>query len=44
MNVNSESYFSESRVEVTTTIVIEPDWQAKLHKSGSYALTPKDGK
>lgn len=25
--------------EVTTTIVIEPGWQAKLHESGSYILT-----
>jgi N-methylhydantoinase A len=25
--------------EVTTTIVIEPDWQAELHHSGSYLLT-----
>ncbi len=25
--------------EVTTTIVIEPDWQAQLHESGSYVLT-----
>ncbi len=28
--------------EVTTTIVIEPDWQAELHESGSYVLTPVD--
>jgi len=25
--------------ETTTTIVIEPDWQASLHESGSYILT-----
>jgi N-methylhydantoinase A len=25
--------------EVTTTIVIEPGWQAELHDSGSYLLT-----
>lgn len=25
--------------EVTTTVVIEPDWQAELHDSGSYLLT-----
>ncbi len=25
--------------EVTTTIVIEPGWQADLHESGSYVLT-----
>ena len=28
--------------EITTTIVIEPDWQAELHESGSYVLTPVD--
>lgn len=28
--------------EITTTIVIEPDWQAELHESGSYLLTPAD--
>ena len=27
--------------EVTTTIVIEPDWQALLHESGSYVLRRK---
>ena len=27
--------------EVTTTIVIEPDWVAKLHSSGSYVITRK---
>lgn len=27
--------------EVTTTIVVEPDWTAKLHASGSYVLTRK---
>jgi N-methylhydantoinase A len=27
--------------EVTTTIVIEPGWTAKLHRSGSYAITRK---
>ena len=27
--------------EVTTTIVIEPNWTAKLHASGSYVLTRK---
>ena len=27
--------------EVTTTIVIEPDWVAKLHASGSYVITRK---
>jgi N-methylhydantoinase A len=27
--------------EVTTTIVIEPDWIAKLHASGSYVITRK---
>jgi N-methylhydantoinase A len=26
--------------EVTTTIVVEPDWQAHLHESGSYVVTP----
>lgn len=26
--------------EITTTIVIEPHWQADLHDSGSYVLTP----
>jgi N-methylhydantoinase A len=25
--------------EVTTTIVIEPGWAARLHESGSYLLT-----
>ena len=29
--------------EETTTIVIEPDWQARLHESGSYLLTRKEG-
>ena len=28
--------------EITTTIVIEPDWKAELHESGSYVLTPAD--
>lgn len=28
--------------ETTTTIVIEPDWQASLHESGSYILTRTD--
>jgi N-methylhydantoinase A len=27
--------------EITTTIVIEPDWVAKLHGSGSYVITRK---
>ncbi|HWK64803.1 MAG TPA: hydantoinase/oxoprolinase family protein [Rhizobiaceae bacterium] len=27
--------------EVTTTIVVEPDWTAALHESGSYLLTRK---
>jgi N-methylhydantoinase A len=27
--------------EVTTTIVIEPDWTAELHRSGSYVVTRK---
>ena len=26
--------------EVTTTIVIEPEWQALLHEGGSYVVTP----
>ncbi|MEP3278803.1 MAG: hydantoinase/oxoprolinase family protein [Stappiaceae bacterium] len=26
--------------EITTTIVVEPQWQADLHESGSYVLTP----
>ena len=26
--------------EITTTVVIEPGWQAELHESGSYVLTP----
>ncbi len=28
--------------EITTTVVIEPGWQAELHESGSYVLTPAD--
>ena len=27
--------------EVTTTIVIEPGWTAKLDASGSYVITPR---
>ncbi len=26
--------------EITTTIVLEPDWSAELHESGSYVLAP----
>jgi N-methylhydantoinase A len=27
--------------EITTTIVIEPDWRARLHERGSYVVTPE---
>ncbi len=28
--------------EITTTVVIEPGWQAELHERGSYVLTPAE--